>query len=64
MAIVILEEQYNKVFDSNGRIKPCGREECIKLITLCQSLDPSGTFYGSKETGAMHIENIKKLYNS
>ena len=63
MGAVILKDQYEKVFDKEGNIKPCGRVECMKLITLCYALDKSGTDYGNVDTGNMNVENIKKLYS-
>lgn len=51
-------EQYNKVFDENGNVKACGREECMNLINMCKVEDPL-TDFGNPLTGMMNIENIK-----
>ena len=55
-------EQYNKVFDEQGNIRKCGREECKKLIELCEAFQ-SDIDFGSLQTGFMNVKNIKKLVN-
>lgn len=52
--------QYNKVFDENGQVKACGRNECINLINMCKVEDPSLDF-GNPFTGMMNVENIRKF---
>ncbi len=53
-------EQYNKVFDVDGSVKPCGREECKNLINMCKIELPSEDF-GNPMTGMMNVENIQKF---
>ena len=55
----MLKELYDKVFDSNGGIKPCGRDNCKKLIEACRIEFPEVDF-GNPSTGYMNVENIKK----
>lgn len=56
-----MRELYEKVFDTNGDIKACGRDACKKLIKACQEIQPNVDF-GNVDTGMMHVENIKNLY--
>lgn len=53
---------YEEVFEENGDIKSCGREKCKELI-LEMTKVYSNVNFGNKETGFMHIENIKKYIN-
>lgn len=53
-------EQYNKVFDVNGQVKACGREECKNLINMCKVESPNEDF-GNPLTGFMNVENIQKF---
>lgn len=50
-------ELYNKVFDEDGNIKPCGRESCKQLIIKMSEKFPEEDF-GSKETGFMNTDTI------
>ena len=61
-------ELFGKVFDEDGNVKPCGRDTCVKLIKLCESIAPSfdGRHYGetdpdSLRRGYMNVQNIKTL---
>lgn len=54
--------QFNKVFTEEFIIKPCGREEVIKLIQLAKSYDNSKN-YGNLDTGFMNKDKIITLYN-
>lgn len=53
-------EQYNRVFDENGQVKACGREECKNLINMCKLEAPNEDF-GNPLTGMMNVENIQKF---
>ena len=53
-------QQYNKVFDANGQVKACGRQECMNLINMCKMEEPYEDF-GNPLTGMMNVENIKKF---
>lgn len=55
-------EQYNKVFDENGNVKACGREECKKLMLICGQIKPN-VDYGVLEDGFMNTNSIKSLAN-
>ena len=57
------KELYNKVIDSDGNMKACGRDKCMLLIEIAKSIDAFGDF-GNKKTGRININNMKKLYNS
>ena len=55
----MFDELYNKVFDSDGSVRLCGRETCKKLIEACSNAYPNVNF-GDLESGCMYIDNIKK----
>lgn len=55
----MFDELYNKVFDSDGSVRLCGRETCKKLIEACSNAYPNVNF-GDLESGCMNIDNIKK----
>lgn len=63
MNIEDFKEQYNKVFDTEGTIKLCGREETKKLIRLAKELKPDVDF-GNESTGFLNIDNIKSVHIS
>lgn len=50
---------YNEVFNSDGSVKPCGRDVCKFLISYLSDKYPDVDF-GNTDTGYMNIENIKK----
>lgn len=50
--------QYNIVFDENGKIRNCGRLECIRLMEMLSEKEPN-IYFGDTKTGFMNIENIK-----
>lgn len=56
-----LKNQYSKVFDSEGNVKNCGRDDCICLIEMLNIEDPI-TDFGNVKTGFMNIENVKKFF--
>lgn len=59
MIVDDLKEQYFKVFDKcTGDIKLCGRDECKKLMDICNKIYPDKTF-GDTNTGHMDIDAIK-----
>ena len=51
---------YDRVFDQNGNIKPCGRFTCQRLIELSDKLEP-GISHGDAKTGMMKVKKIKGL---
>ena len=53
-------EQYSKVFDQDGNVKACTREECIKLIEMLEKKFPNEEF-GNDKTGFMDTEHINAL---
>ena len=53
------KKQYHVVFDDEGNIKACGRENCKKLIHLAKSFS---TEFGNEDTGMMNPNAIKDLY--
>lgn len=56
-----LDDLYNVVFDSNGKVKPCGREYCKELISECSKY--TSHYCGDISTGFMNIDVIKSVYN-
>lgn len=60
MMVEQLRDQYFKVFDRNGDVLACGREECKKLIILCEKIYPDEKF-GDLETGRMNVSAIKDV---
>ena len=62
MSMKAIMEQYNKVFDANGNVKTCTREQCIKLIEMLEEKFPNEDF-GNDKTGFMDTERIKELVN-
>lgn len=63
MSIEEFKEQYNKVFNTDGTVKLCGREETKKLIELAKELKPDIDF-GNESTGFLNVDNIKSVYIS
>ena len=53
---------YTAVFDDKNKVKTCGRLACIKLISICNTIDPN-TDYGDVSTGFMNTANIIELNN-
>lgn len=60
MANEKLIEAYQKVFNTQGEIKPCGRDACIFLIEECKRVQPK-VYFGDIKTGKMDINAIKSL---
>ncbi len=60
MAYLRFKKAYLKVFDAQGRVRPCGRDTCIALIEECKKIKPN-TDFGDVNTGYMNIEAIKAL---
>lgn len=56
------EREYNNVFDENDRVKLCGRDECIKLVSLAKEIEPDKEF-GNASNGMMKVHNIVELHN-
>jgi hypothetical protein len=54
-----LISQYNVVFDADGKIKNCGRRECIRLMEMLSEKEPNIDF-GNTKTGFMNIKNISE----
>lgn len=57
-------EKYNRVFDSDGNIKACGRYACMALITACEEITGRKGDFGDPETGYTKPEAIKALYKT
>lgn len=55
-----LISKYNKVFDEEGNIKACGRENCKALIKAIHAV--SDKIVGDEETGFMRVDILKKEY--
>ena len=53
-------KQFCKVFNVEGSVKNCGREETKKMIEICQNIMPNKNF-GNMNTGIMNVEEILKL---
>lgn len=53
--------QYEKTFNPDKTQKVCGRETCMKLISLCEEYTGRKDYFGNKENGMMNIENIQNL---
>lgn len=55
--------QYGRVFDQNGDILLCGREETARLIRAANLADPDGHdgLYGDEATGIMDPAAIVSL---
>jgi ABC-type tungstate transport system permease subunit len=56
-------EQYKIVFNEDGTVKNCGREECKKLIEILNKTF-SDKIFGNEKTGFMNIANIHEAINS
>lgn len=50
-------KQYKIVFNEDGSVKNCGRDNCIKLIELLTQMFPTVSF-GNQNTGFMNIDII------
>lgn len=57
-----LIEQYNEVFDSNGKVKNCGRDACIRLMEMLSEEKPDINF-GNTKTGFLNVNEVKKFFN-
>lgn len=53
---------YEKVFDSNGKVKVCGREACLALIVKCEEI--CGEPCGDKTRAFMYLRKIKRVYRN
>jgi len=53
-------KQYNKVFNKDGSMKLCGREECKKLMLICGRIKPNVDF-GVINAGFLNTAAIKEL---
>jgi len=51
---------YNIVFDSENNFKNCGREVCIKLITLANEIEPEVS-HGNASNGMINANLMKSL---
>lgn len=60
--MVDFREEYQRVFDENNEIRPCGRDVCTDLILQMQKAFPDETF-GDVNTGYMDVFKIKRFYN-
>lgn len=52
---------YSKVFDADKNFRSCGRDTCIELIQLCNTIAP-GRNFGNVETGMVVPEPVHWLY--
>ena len=59
-----LKSLYDIVFDEDGNVKPCGRQNCINLITFINGVTHTEGIYGNKDTGHMEVEAIKQFVQS
>ncbi len=55
-----LKSAFNAVFGEKGEIKSCGRDACIKLISLMKKYTSKNI--GDIKTGKLEIDVIKKEY--
>lgn len=55
------DDLYNVVFDSDGKVKSCGRECCKELISECSKY--TSCYCGDISTGFMNIDVIKSVYS-
>lgn len=52
--------QYNKVFDSDGNVKPCGRSACSRLIEIADKIE-TNVYHGNANNGMMNVPSILAL---
>lgn len=57
-----LISKYNKVFDEEGNIRACGRENCKALIKAIHAV--SDKIVGDEKTGIMRIDILKEEYKN
>ena len=55
-----LQKAYNAVFDERGQIKNCGRDACIRLITLMKRYTSKNI--GNEDTGTLETDTIKSEF--
>ena len=55
-----LQKAYNAVFDERGQIKNCGRDACIRLITLMKRYTSKNI--GNEDTGTLKTDTIKSEF--
>ena len=53
---------YVSVFDSEGKVKACGRDKCKALMEISNKIEPD-TVFGDKNTGYLNVANVKALYD-
>ena len=56
-------EQFDKVFDKDGNVKACGRDNCKKLISIANEISKEAN-YGDIQTGMMNVISMKSLRDS
>lgn len=57
-----LISKYNKVFDEDGNIKACGRDNCKALIKAIHAV--SDKIVGDEDTGIMRVDILKEEYKN
>ena len=55
-----LKDAYEAVFDKDGNTKLCGRDVCIRLISLMSKYSTANI--GCAKTGIMNLNTIKSEY--
>ncbi len=63
MDIQSFVEQFDKVFDKDGNVKACGRDNCKKLISMANAISNEAN-YGDIQTGMMNVVSMKSLRDS
>lgn len=56
-------EQFDRVFDKDGNVKACGRDNCKKLISMANEISSEAN-YGNIQTGMMNVVSMKSLRDS
>lgn len=55
-----LKDAYEAVFDKNGNTKLCGRDVCIRLMSVMGKYSTANI--GNVKTGIMNLDTIKSEY--
>ena len=60
----VLQELYQACYDSEGHIKACGRDNCIRLVQFLSDLTGTNDVYSDVHRGFMNHYAIQSFIKS